>query len=173
MLSLDALAHWEAAVLASIRGAGGTPDERDAQITRSGMYAEYPAIVASYLELTGAAYPAMRVEALKRAVFLVWHSFNSLPVETGIAELPESDVRRVMEALDTAIAAGLADEELRAMLAWYRDSFGYPFDHFGPVRALDGFIRDLTSDEARERLRASTFTDRGQLGAYWSTVLGA
>ena len=44
VLSLEALANWESAVLASIRGATGTIEERDAQITRSGMYAEYPAI---------------------------------------------------------------------------------------------------------------------------------
>ena len=51
MLSLAALANWEMSVLASIAGATGTLEERDAQITRSGMYAEYPAIFAGYFEL--------------------------------------------------------------------------------------------------------------------------
>jgi len=51
MLSLTALAGWEMAVLGSIRGASGGIEERDAQITRSGIYAEYPAIFTGYLDL--------------------------------------------------------------------------------------------------------------------------
>ena len=65
MPSLDAISGWESAVLASVRGATGTIEDRDRQITRAGLYAEYPAIVRSYLELV----PDERdgVEALKRA----------------------------------------------------------------------------------------------------------
>src|SRR3954470_15442868 len=100
-LTLEAIAGWEAAVLASIRGASGTPDERDAQITRSGIYGEYPAIVGAYIELLELAdNEATRLEALKRAVFLVWHSFVVPSVESGISELAETAVRSVMRDLD-------------------------------------------------------------------------
>lgn len=172
-LGLDALAHWEAAVLASIRGARGTPDERDAQITRSGMYAEYPAILGAYIELvTDSDDSGIRLEALKRAVFLVWHSFAVASVDSGISELSETTVREVMTLLDARLERGEADEELRLMLACYRDSFGYPFDYFGPVRSLDRFIRDVTSDDARRALIDNRFKNRGQLGTYWSTAVG-
>ncbi len=172
MLSLDALANWESAVLASIRGAKGTIEQRDAQITRSGMYAEYPAIIGAYIELAEASdKPETRLEALKRAVFLAWLSFNALSVESGISELSETTVRSLMQILDRALASGIGDDELRAMLAWYRDTFGYPFEYFGPVRSLDPFIGDVTSNDARPMLATSRFTERGQLGTYWSSIL--
>jgi hypothetical protein len=174
VLSLDALANWEAAVMASIQGAAGTPDERDAQITRSGMYAEYPAIFSTYLELIGLADdPATALEALKRAVFLAWYSFKEPSFDTGIAELPESSVRELMRDLDRAIANGRTDDELRWMLAWYDKVFGYVFEHFGPVRGLASFIGRLSAGDAYDRRQdLARFTGRGQLGAYWKKVLG-
>jgi hypothetical protein len=176
MLSLDALANWEAAVLASIRGASGTIDERDAQITRSGMYAEYPAIFNAYVEpITVDEDRSKLLEVLKRAVFLAWCSFTQIPVETGIAELPESSVRYTIELLEAAIKNDKVDEELRLMLAWYRGVFGYMFDHFGGVRGLDDFIGDISAEDAREQLRRlrapADFAGRGQLGDYWRTII--
>jgi hypothetical protein len=175
VLSLAALANWEAAVLASIHGATGTPEERDAQITRSGMYAEYPAIFNTYLELvTLGDDPAAVLEALKRAVFLAWYSFKEPSFDSGIAELPESAVRDLMDALDRAIAGGRTDGELQWMLAWYADQFGYVFEHFGPVRRLEGFIDGLSARDAYgHRGEAGQFVGRGQLGAYWKAVLEA
>lgn len=171
-MNLSALAHWESAVLASIAGATGTLDERDAQITRSGMYAEYPTIFGSYLELArDSQAPAIALEALKRAIFLAWWSFNAVPVESGLTELPESEVRELMLELERAIHVGAVDEELRLMLVWYRETFGYPFDHFGPVRHLDEFIGDASLTDVRERVpSAIRGADRGQLGRYWSQV---
>src|ERR1041384_3826166 len=83
-LSLEALANWEAVVLARMRGATGTPDERDAQITRSGLYAEYPAIIRAYSALAGPD-PEISLEVIKRMLFLIWHSFKALPVDSGIS----------------------------------------------------------------------------------------
>lgn len=171
-LGLDALANWEAAVLARISGATGTPDERDAQITRSGLYAEYPAIIRAYFEAADTDAET-HLEVMKRTVFLIWHSFQALPVDSGIAEVAESTVREAFADLDWMIGNGTADDELRWMLAWYRDTFPEPFDTFGPVRSLDAFIRDVSTGEALERLRGGNFTGRGQLGLYWASLLAS
>ena len=72
VLSLSSLAGWEEAVLASISAASGSAEERYRQIERSGMYGEYPAIVSGYVELFDDEESSL--EALKRAVFLVWRS---------------------------------------------------------------------------------------------------
>jgi len=170
-LSLDALANWEAAVLARISAATGTPDERDAQITRSGLYAEYPAIIRAYMEMHGPESEAS-LEVTKRTLFLVWHSFKVLPVESGISEIAESTVRHVFARLEDTIASEEADDELRWMLVWYHDTFPEPFDTFGPVRSLDAFIRDVSTAEALDNLRAYDVSGRGQLGMYWSSLLG-
>lgn len=172
MLSLNALAGWEMAVLGSIRGATGGIEERDAQITRSGIYAEYPAIFGGYLELVlDADDAAIVAEALKRGIFIAWYGFQALPVTSGIAELPESAIRRLMVALDERIAAGEADEEVRAMLAWYARKFGYVFDHFGPVRGLEEMIADVTPARvAALAAEGARWTGRGQMGEYWSAL---
>ena len=104
MPSLDAIAGWESAVLASLRGAKGTLEERDRQITRAGLYAEYPAIVRSYLDLV----PDERdgVEALKRAVFIVWLGTIEPSPDSGIAEIPERTAREVMQALEDRVESG-------------------------------------------------------------------
>jgi hypothetical protein len=175
VLSLAALANWETAVLSSIRGATGSIEEKDAQITRSGMYAEYPAIFSTYLDLLRSADdPATRLEALKRSVFLAWYSVNALPVVSGIAELPETDVREVMRELDSAMAGGRVDEELRRMLRWYRDTFGYPFEHFGPVRHLSDFLDEEAglNAGAADVPKSDSFHGRGQMGEYWRMVAG-
>lgn len=172
MLSLNALAGWEMAVLGSIRGATGGIEERDAQITRSGIYAEYPAIFGGYLELVlDADDVALVAEALKRGVFIAWYGFQALPVTSAIAELPESAIRRLMIALEDRIAAGDADEELRVMLAWYARRFGYVFEHFGPVRGLDALI-DGIGDAQVTALGAETrrWVGRGQMGEYWAAL---
>lgn len=171
MLSVTALANWEMAVLASIGGATGTIEQRDAQITRSGMYAEYPAIFAAYLDLVLDGDDAESLEALKRAVFIAWYGFRAPPTSSGIAELPESAIRRLLEGLDDAIARGRTDDELRVMLAWYDREFGYVFEHFGPVRALPTFIAGVDTRQVDVlRSAATRFSGRGQLGRYWASL---
>ena len=172
MLSLTALAGWEMTVLGSIRGASGGIAERDAQITRSGIYAEYPAIFAGYLELVlDADDVAIVAEALKRAVFIAWYGFMALPTVSAIAELPESAIRKLMTALADTIAAGDADAELRVMLAWYMGEFGYVFEHFGPVRGLDALVVGVASPEiAALAADATRWRGRGQMGEYWAAL---
>ena len=172
MLSLNALAGWELAVLGSIRGATGGIEERDAQITRSGIYAEYPAIFGAYLELVlDADDPAIVTEALKRGIFIAWYGLQALPVTSGVAELPESAIRRLMTALDDRMAAGEVDEELRLMLAWYARKFGYVFEHFGPVRGLESLTAGVTPAEvAALAAEGARWPGRGQMGEYWSAL---
>ena len=172
MLSLTALAGWESAVLGSIRGASGEIDQRDAEITRSGIYAEYPAIFAGYLELVLDADDAAIVgEALKRAVFIAWYGFQALPTVSAIAELPESAIRRLMNALDDTIAAGDADDELRVMLAWYAREFGYVFEHFGAVRGLETIIGGIGPAEVAALVAdGERWSGRGQMGEYWAAL---
>jgi len=173
MLSLTALAGWEMAVLGSIRGASGGIEERDAQITRSGIYAEYPAIFAGYLELVLLADDAAIVlEALKRAIFIAWYGFQALPTASAIAELPESAIRRLMVALEDAIASAATDDELRMMLAWYQGEFGYVFEHFGPVRGLDELIAGVApSSVAALAADGTRWNGRGQMAEYWRTAI--
>ena len=169
MLSLTSLAGWEDAVLASLRGASGTLEERDRQIERSGLFGEYPAILGAYLELLGD--PESEAEALKRAVFLVWRAAMAPSAETGIASLPEAASRAVVEFLDAHVRHGAADEELGWMLAWYVAGGRFVFDLYGATAALFDFADATPPDAWRSRpITPDTMRQRGQLGHYWTTL---
>jgi hypothetical protein len=169
MLSLSALAGWEEAVLASIRGASGSLEERDRQIERSGLYGEYPAIVRAYLELRDDEESAL--EATKRAVFLVWRGAMAPPVETGIGALPEGTSRAVIDQLDRVLRTGAADGELAWMLAWYYAAGEHVFDLFGATPRVAAFAAGTPRDAwRRAAITADSMRRRGQLGSYWGAL---
>lgn len=169
MLSLTSLAGWEEAVMASLRGATGTLDERDRQIERSGLFGEYPAILSAYVDLFDDAESSS--EALKRAVFLVWRAAMDPSATTGIASLPDATARAVIEALDARVRSREVDEELTWMLAWYVGRGRFVFELYGATARLLA-LADSTPPDA---WRSSSITDdtmrqRGQMGYYWTAL---
>jgi hypothetical protein len=169
MPSLDALAGWESAVLASLRGATGTIEERDRQITRAGLYAEYPAIVRSYTDHFADEQAAL--EALKRAVFIVWVSTVEPSPNTGIAEIPEPLAREVMQAVDQKTRTGGVDDEFTLMLAWYRSILPAAFELYGDDVSTAVATSGVRHDDWRHRFLPAQFSNRGQLGTYWKSLL--
>lgn len=169
MPSLDALAGWEAAVLASLRGAKGTIEERDRQITRAGLYAEYPAIVRSYLDLL--ADDRAAPEALKRAVFIVWLSTIEPSPYSGVSEIPEGLAREIMQELDDRARTGVLDDEFGLMLAWYRSILPAAFELYGADESTAAATSGVPHDGWRRSFVPEQFTNRGQLGTYWQSLL--
>jgi len=171
MPSLNVLAGWEATVLASLRGATGTIEEKDRQITRSGLYAEYPAILRSYLDLL--SDDAAGHEALKRAVFLVWFSTMEPSPYSGISEFPEHHAREAMQVLEDRARTGALDEEFVLMLAWYQGIMSAAFELYGVNTFAAQAIVGVPHDGWLGRFVPSQFGNRGQLGTYWQSVLGS
>lgn len=169
-LPLGPIAGWEAAVLASIAGASGTPEERDAQIARSGLYGEYPAILDAYLALV--AQPDAAPEAVKRAVFLAWIGGVEHPCRTAVRELPERGVRAAVGALEGLLQRGRGDDELRWMLAWYHGCAPALFDVYGGGDVVAAFVQGAPVDAWRHAgVDPASLANRGQLGQYWRAVL--
>ena len=169
MVGLGTLAGWEDAVLASVRGASGTFDERDAQIERSGLYGEYPAIVSGYVEHFADAESTL--EALKRAYFLVWHGAMAPPADSGIASLPEGTIRLVIDELDAWGRRGATDVELRWMLGHYHAVGPSVLDLYGASRPLIRLARDVGGEAWRTAgITRASMTGRGQLGHYWTAL---
>ncbi|MFL5618560.1 MAG: hypothetical protein ACJ79A_09230 [Gemmatimonadaceae bacterium] len=169
MLGLGTLSGWEDAVLASVRGATGTPDERDAQIERSGLYGEYPAIVSGYVEHFSDADTAL--EALKRAYFLVWRGAMATPADSGIASLPEGTIRQVIDELDAWARRGASDAELRWMLGHYHAIGPSVLDLYGASMPLIRLAADTGGDAWRAAgITRASMAGRGQLGRYWTAL---
>lgn len=171
MLGLSTLAGWEDAILASIRGTSGTPEERDAQIERSGLFGEYPAIVNAYIEHF--SNPDSALEALKRAYFLVWRSAMATPAETGIAPLPDGTIRVVIDELDAWARRDAADVELRWMLGHYHALGPSVLELYGASTRLIRLARDAGATAWRDAsITAASMTGRGQMGRYWTELAG-
>ena len=169
MLSLTSLAGWEDAVLASVRGASGTPDERDAQIERSGLYGEYPAIVNAYVEHF--SDPDSALEALKRAYFLVWRSAMAPPAESGIASLPDGTIRNVLDELDAWARRDADDPELRWMLGHYHALGPSVLELYGASPRLVRLAAGAGGEAWRTaEIDRGAMARRGQLGRYWSAL---
>lgn len=169
MLSLTSLAGWEEAVLASLRGASGTLEERDRQIERSGLFGEYPAILSAYVELFADRESAL--EALKRALFLVWHSAIAAPATTGIASLPEATARSVIQELEARIRAGATDEELAWMLGWYVSGGRFVLELYGATSRLIDYAESTPPGAWRTApITEATMRQRGQMGHYWTAL---
>lgn len=169
MLSLSSIAGWEDGVLASIAGARGSMEERDTQIERSGLYGEYPAILHSYLELF--ADSPSSLEALKRAMFLIWRAAMASPAESGIAPLPDSAIRIVVDELDALARRDGADAELRAMLGWYHARSPFLLELCGASRQVVRIALDAGETAWRRApITPGGMSGRGQMGRYWSEL---
>ena len=169
MLGLASLSGWEDAVLASVRGATGSLEERDAQIERSGLYGEYPAIVSAYIEHFPDADSAL--EALKRAYFLVWRGAMAPPAESGIASLPDGTIRLVIDELDAWARRGATDAELRWMLGHYHAVGPSVLELYGASALLIRLVADTGGDAWRAAaLTPASMSGRGQLGRYWTAL---
>lgn len=169
-LPLGAVAGWEAAILASIAGASGPPEVRDAQIARSGLYGEYPEILAAYQTLF--ADPASADEAIRRATFIAWVAGVRPACDTAVRELPERAVRTTVGALEALLQRGGGDPELRWMLAWYHGTAPWLFHLYGTSTAVDDFVRDVPPEAWRQvAVDPASLANRGQMGQYWRALL--
>ena len=98
-LSLEALANWEAAVLARISGA---KERRTSETRRLRARVCTPSIPQSSGHTSRSADPSRKRGSRSPSgpSSSIWHSFKALPVDSGISEVAESTVREVFGALD-------------------------------------------------------------------------
>lgn len=169
MITLRDLAAWESRVQILVARTDGLLEERDRTLERTGLYAEYPAILSGYLALLDEESSAP--EALKRAVFLVWYSAVEPPMLSGISELPETGVRATLDALEAACREDRIDDEMRWMLAWYHNVADFALLRVPGLRAVEDTIARADPFAWRSAARAGdAMQDRGLLGRYWMSL---
>jgi hypothetical protein len=171
MMTLAALGAWEERLLHLLGRSHGSLAERDGELARSGVYAEYAALFGEYVDIAEAAADhADRFEALKRAVFLAWHEGAEAAPLSGLAELPELSVRRVLELLEERCRRGEIDHELAWMLPWYHVVAKHSLLRLPGLRALEAQLRVLDPEAWLTARRPETLHGRGAMGRYWSTL---
>jgi hypothetical protein len=171
MITLDALGAWEDRLLRELGRPRGSLEDRDSELTRSGLYAEYAAVFGGYADLArDAMEPAERLEALKRAVFLTWYEGAQPAPLTGLAELPELAVRRTLELLEERCRQGMLDPELEWMLPWYHAVAEHSLLRLPGLRYLETRLGALDPAAWRAAGRPDRLEGRGAMGRYWASL---
>jgi hypothetical protein len=174
MITLDDLTGWEERLVRQLDGRGGPLDERDGWWARTGLYADYAAIFSGYVDLVEAGRtPEEQLEALKRAVFLVWYEGAAPAPLSGLTELPDSRVRQALSLLEQRCIHHGLDPELGWMLAWYWSVADQALLRVAGLACLEEQLRQEPPDWDRWRrtpMPADAFARRGRMGQYWESV---
>lgn len=168
-MTLGELAAREAEIYTSVEQAAGRMEEKYAALAAAGVFDAYAGVLAGYVALFDD--PDAGTEALKRAAFLIWYDVAEPGCFTGVFDLPAPLVRQVLTRLDAAVARGQVDEELEAMLGYYREVADFAFTRGGPWPALAQLL--ATSDPEAWRARVPVPPQRwsrGQMSDYWAAV---
>lgn len=114
---------------------------------------------------------ALKLEALKRLIFLNWYSFLEPPHFTGIEEIDVKSVFDSYAALNRYIIENKLDGEFTWMLKYYSCweyiIFEYSKDR---LRALTNFVKAVDTSVInfpKHALPKGTMNSRGQMGIYW------
>ena len=179
---LDQLAAQEDELYAQMQAAHQESTRTIFDAIYDRVTAEYTQVYHRYVEVLRATNdPAVRLEALKRTVFLRWYIFTEPDWISGVGMPMPADAAIVFDALNELIGHCQLDEEFDWMLAWYAD-YGWDFalqpleEEGGPRPNMSTFLREkkVLSEDVSSDYRAipsyvdpGTLTGRGQLSAYW------
>jgi hypothetical protein len=174
LITLEDLTAWEERLVRQLESRPGPLEQRDAQWTRTGLYAEYAAVFTGYADLVEAGRtPEERLEALKRAVFLLWYEGAEPAPLSGLAELPESRVLHILTLLERLCIHDGLDAELRWMLPWYWRHAGHALLRVAGLACLEALLGQASPDWGAWRqapMPAGVFGGRGSMGRYWQSV---
>jgi len=114
MRSIGELTAREQHLIALVESVGGTTEEKYASIENLNIFEEYKVIHSEYADLCETS-----LEALKRAVFLVWYVCAEPPCYTGLNYLDPEAISKTMLTLNDYLLNDMADAELKWMLRHY------------------------------------------------------
>lgn len=159
--TLKDLATREEQLIAALPD-GGLFEERLPVIKAARLFEQWQAVFSGYVNLIDD--PVLGDEALRRALFLTWYSWNEPHALTGIGDLALENQRLVLEAVDKRLASGQLDSESQSMLRGYGP--GLPFDIFPEFTALNQFLADLKGPYSPDA-PLGPLSGRGAMGDYW------
>ena len=139
MTRLDLLAQREVQVAKAMDGTSGYIADRSSQVSELGLESEYSKIFIGYAELLSNS--ELELEALKRCTFLAWYAYAEPTWLSGLGDLPDDAVRKVMEALDATLSNRDRDDELVEMLRYYVRVVPLPLE----LTRFDGHVVKLRS----------------------------
>ena len=171
-MNLESLNLAERQLLSRIGQVAGLMEEKHERLQQSGVFRGYSEIYEAYVDLIEAEGEGL--EALKRATFLMWYEQAEPACFSGVFGLSEKANRKVLEALEYRSEAGGLDFELEWMLPYYNMISDWAFSRYTDLPHLRSFLAkaDFKLYE-RVAVKAEDFTNRGQMGEYWLSIINS
>ncbi len=163
-MNLDELATKEQQLYSSVIKLDGTIEEKSDKVVYFGITKEYQKIHQEYSRLA-----KNDLEALKRGLFLMWHSISEPTWLTGIGELETESEERIIKILDRRLKRGINDYELDWMLDYY-SSWDYVFERFSDFKSFQNRLKSESKTELPDRIDREKMGQRGQMGIYWNSL---
>ena len=133
---------------------------------------DYESIHNEYLNIyQNSNDESIKIETLKRLIFLNWIYKVEPEYFTGIKELDESSIFSSYQILDNIIKSGKIDKELKWMLSAY-SNWEYVILEYSAneLDALTQFVNSVDTSirsSPKKILSKGTMDNRGQMGMYW------
>jgi hypothetical protein len=171
--TLDALSKQEIKLHDEAANITGLIEQREQQLVDRGVFDEYKRLHQQYLVLFNhTPDPSIRLEALKRLVFLNWYALAEPAFITGINELDEETVQAAFAILNSYLIQHQLDHELHWMLSYYAACCDWAFLTYTEpgLPELTAFVTAVdTSISHFKHNKPEEMDNRGQMGLYWKT----
>ena len=147
-------------------------EQKEQHLRNIGVFDSYKSLHQQYLILFDQATdPSIKVEALKRLIFLNWYALLEPSFLTGIGELDEETIYASFKRLNSYLLHDKLDHEFRWMLSYYSCWDWILLEYAEPqLAALTAFVKSVdTSISHFKQNRREEMNNRGQMGIYWQS----
>ena len=140
------------------------------------LYKDYKSIHNEYLNLFERSNEDLiKIEALKRVIFLNWNFSVEDDYFTGIIALDEASIANSYKKLNEYIKEDKLDEEFKWMLSFY-SSWDYVIFQYSEnkLEELTSFVKKVDTSKInfpKKALNKGIMDDRGQMGIYWKELV--
>jgi len=172
---IDILSDREVEIWDYAGSQNGTMDLVTEKLSAEGIFEQYRNIHKSYLELYSRIDDeAIKLEILKRLVFLNWYALVEPGCYTGIEDLDNATVSESYSILNQYLIDGKVDNEFKWMLSFY-SSWDYTILPFSEhkLEALTAFVKGVDTSILscpKNQLPKGVMDNRGQMGIYWISM---
>ena len=136
--------------------------ERDEYLLKHGLYEDWRNLFINYVNL---AFKG-NSEALKRSLFFLWYQCAEPNQLSGIKELDEGLIEKVLIKVDSMSESGNLDSELTFMLPFYYQVTEWYFERFSNLNNITK--ASTTNPDLWEREAPKIkWENRGIMGDYW------
>lgn len=139
------------------------------------IFEDYKSLHSEYLNIYYQSnIEAIKIEALKRLIFLNWYYMLEPNWITYINELDNNTMLSAYEILNNLIKAEHLDDEFKWMLSFYSSwdfiIFQFSEDKLPELTSFVNKVDNTIFHCPKKSIIDSTMVNRGQMGIYWKSV---